>query len=938
MRPANLLRPITIVIFLLGVFFWLVEGHVLQSQSPSVPAGPPASADYTLVPGEMDLSGDFVVCGTAIPDPTVASWCEGMPPGSILLGVDPESPLPANWDGSQATASLSIGDIVSPTVAVLSVDWPHRDGKGIHSPEINRPITVTWDGTPVWLKNTRDFSTFGDYYAAQYYPVRATAVLTQAASHTITFQVPPLTAWDISTMTVDLYPMPQTLHGIAYSPYRDCQTPHWGPYPTEAEIEEDMARLFHMSNGIRTYSSLGSIGEVPPIAQKYELPVCVGAWLGREKDGEGNPVDNKNREEIEALISLANDPNLPNIECAIIGNEVMLRGDLTEDELIAYIEEVKDRVDVPVTTAEVTGILPQHPNVIDKVDFLMLHIYPYWERQPLQGAADAVAHEYLEWQENYPDKRIVIGETGWPSAGPSNGGAAPGLANQKAFFYEFLHVAEEHDIEFYYFDAFDEVWKREGGVGSHWGYTYSDRSGKHGIQTVLLPSPYVPLPPFRLPTPPYSTYLPYTNKNQAASSIITVFDEYASGDNYFAPSGWMGDYDDIQFYECDRAAPYSGEVSIRVDYDPQGPEGWAGIYWQEPPDNWGKIEDGGHDLDNATFLHFYAKGETGNERIKFLMGGIWGSYPDSQQPALSTDVITLTNEWKRYTLDLRGKDLSHTIGGFAFTTDSCLTAGQPITFYLDKIYYDVSGDPGPPPPPPPPVGPYTFDVYRDKDAAGNHYVPSGAMGDTGDIQLDECWREDTHTGSTAVKVTYTAQGDGPVHACDGSPPCNWAGVYWQAPANNWGDRPGGHDLSGAQAITFSARGEKGGEQISYGVGGIACDEAGTNPYADSLCPTHFFDPDPTTLTTTWKTYTLPLDTNLDMSHLTGGFLWAASKDDNPQGATFYLDDIQYLFNVDVPLQPHSIYTGPRPGTGYDMSVDTSGNKTDQVIDGNGYMR
>jgi len=900
----------------------------------------------TIIPDQMTLTGDVVVCSEAIPDPTVASWCAGVPEDTIILGVDPNSPEPDDWDGGQATKSLDIDVVNSPTVALITIAWRHLDGKGIHSPKEGKVATISWDGVPIWTKRTRDVSTFGDYYAVEHRDVVATAVLTQPATHTLVLQVPKHTAWDISSITVHLHRLEERLRGIAYGPFRDCQNPHWGPFPSEAEIQEDVERLYHMSNGIRTYSSLGALGEIPRIVHERGLPVCVGAWLGREEDGDGNPVENKNRQEIDALINIAQ--TVP-VDCVIVGNEVLLRRDLTMTDLLNYINEVKAAVDVPVTTAEIGGILnrPEYAPVLDAIDFIMVHIYAYWDGQPIENAADYVVDEYLWWREAHPEKRVVIGETGWPSDGPAKGQAIPSLENQRRFFYEFLAAAEQYDIEFYYFDAIDELWKREGGVGSHWGYAYADRTGKYEVQSVLVPRQhlfswiYLPLVSkggqgsavaARFPEGPqvWPQLIKPPSVQQVSGDEFTVFGEYCAEENHFAPSGWMGDWSELGYYECDRDNPYSGQVSIRITYTAQGPNGWAGIYWQEPDGNWGTKEGAGYDLDDATYLRFHARGDKGGEQLKFFMGGIWnpqGEYPDSQQPPLSTDVITLTENWDEYTIDLRGRDLSYVIGGFGFVTNQCLNS-EPITFYLDDIHYVMAGDPGPPEPTPTPETPYTFDVYRDRDIAGNHYTPSGWMGDTGDIELNECYRDDTHSGSTAIRVRYTAEGNGPHESCD-APPCNWAGVYWQHPAENWGDRPGGYDLTGARALTFWAKGENGGEKISFKIGGVGCD---SGEYPDSLCPVRVFDPAPTVLTTTWTVYTVPLSADLNLSHLVGGFLWTASKSDNPTGATFYLDDIQYHFNIDMPSSaPFStppIPIGAGSGRTFDLAFGDADNDGD----------
>lgn len=167
-----------------------------------------------------------------------------------------------------------------------------------------------------------------------------------------------------------------------------------------------------------------------------------------------------------------------------------------------------------------------------------------------------------------------------------------------------------------------------------------------------------------------------------------------------------------------------------------------------------------------------------------------------------------------------------------------------------------------------------FNVFTDANARDNHYIPSGWMGDYGDMKFERAWKENPHSGTTCIKVTYTAeqkQGAG------------WAGIYWQNPANNWGTKPGGFDLTGAKKLVFWTRGGKGGEVIAeFKVGGI------TGEYSDSDQASI----GPITLTTEWKRYEIDL-TGLDLSYISGGFCWAASAMDNPDGFTLYLDDIYY---------------------------------------------
>ncbi len=167
-----------------------------------------------------------------------------------------------------------------------------------------------------------------------------------------------------------------------------------------------------------------------------------------------------------------------------------------------------------------------------------------------------------------------------------------------------------------------------------------------------------------------------------------------------------------------------------------------------------------------------------------------------------------------------------------------------------------------------------FNVYADRSSRDNHYIPSGWMGDYGDIKIDTGWKENPHGGTTCIKITYTGeqkQGAG------------WCGIYWQNPANNWGMKSGGFDLTGAKKLVFWARGGKGGEVLAeVKTGGI------TGEYAD----TDTASIGPLTLTPEWKEYVIDL-TGKDLTYISGGFCWAASAADNPDGFTIYFDDIYY---------------------------------------------
>jgi hypothetical protein len=168
-----------------------------------------------------------------------------------------------------------------------------------------------------------------------------------------------------------------------------------------------------------------------------------------------------------------------------------------------------------------------------------------------------------------------------------------------------------------------------------------------------------------------------------------------------------------------------------------------------------------------------------------------------------------------------------------------------------------------------------FPVYVDNGYFKNHFIPSGWMGDYGDMKFNPNWKENVHSRRSCIRIEYTAE------ASQGN---NWAGIYWQNPENNWGMREGvGFDLGNATKLTFWARGEEGGEVIrEFKMGGIS----GAYPDTDSASI------GPVELTKEWKQYTIDL-ADMDLSYIIGGFCWVASAMDNPDGMVFYLDDIIY---------------------------------------------
>lgn len=170
----------------------------------------------------------------------------------------------------------------------------------------------------------------------------------------------------------------------------------------------------------------------------------------------------------------------------------------------------------------------------------------------------------------------------------------------------------------------------------------------------------------------------------------------------------------------------------------------------------------------------------------------------------------------------------------------------------------------------------TFYVFTERGSRLNHYIPSGYMGDWDDVKMNPSWEKKPGEGKYCIKITYSAgrkQGAG------------WSGVYWQDPANSWGDKKGGYNLSGFTKLTFMARGEKGGESLDkIGMGGITGQTEDGDSDQASI--------EGIELTKDWKKYQIDL-AGLDLSHIIGGFVWVANAESNPQGATFFLDEIRF---------------------------------------------
>ena len=267
------------------------------------------------------------------------------------------------------------------------------------------------------------------------------------------------------------------LECVSYAPFRGDQNPlQPGLVIAPEQMEQDLAQLAKVTNCVRTYSVGNGLDKVPELARKAGLKVMLGIWIGT------NRIDN--RAQMEAGIALAKQyPD--DITAVIVGNEVLLRGEMTPADLVANIRYVKSKVGtVAVTYADVWEFWLKNRDVYDAVDFVTIHILPYWEDFPIRAryAASHVDAIRKRMAVAFPNKEILIGETGWPSAGRMREGALPSRANQARIVSEILELARQEKFRVNLIEAYDQPWTRmwEGTVGGHWGLF--DASGARALK------------------------------------------------------------------------------------------------------------------------------------------------------------------------------------------------------------------------------------------------------------------------------------------------------------------------------------------------------------------------------------------------------------------------------------------------------------------------
>ena len=280
---------------------------------------------------------------------------------------------------------------------------------------------------------------------------------------------------------------------VTYAASVDSAYPGTAQRPTPEQIRADLKAIAPYTKAIRLYSSTGGAELVPPIAAEFGLKVTVGAWIEEDKDTAGDWIETnreRNEREIRSALELARHNS--NVNAIVVGNETSIHTNMSVEELIALIQNVKRQSPVPVTTGETWMVWIDHPELASAVDFIGAHILPYWDGFDASRAVDQTIESYDKLRRMHPGKRIVIAEFGWPSAGYNMLDANPGRMEQAAVIRDFVHRAEAYGIDYNIVEAIDQPWKTaEGGVGPYWGLFDASRDAKFSWTGVITDPDYV---------------------------------------------------------------------------------------------------------------------------------------------------------------------------------------------------------------------------------------------------------------------------------------------------------------------------------------------------------------------------------------------------------------------------------------------------------------
>jgi exo-beta-1,3-glucanase (GH17 family)/cellulose synthase/poly-beta-1,6-N-acetylglucosamine synthase-like glycosyltransferase len=271
------------------------------------------------------------------------------------------------------------------------------------------------------------------------------------------------------------------LNGITYAPFGRSDAPWVRHAPAAQTIAADLQQLAGITHQIRTYSA-SQFPELPALAAQHGLQLTLGVWL--------NKYAENNDREIKAALDTATKHT--NVTRLVIGNETLLKQDLTPAQLISHLKRVRAATKLPVSTAEPWHVWIKHPELAEHVDFITIHLLPYWEGVGLDTAVDESMERMARVRARFPGKPIVIGEIGYPSSGDSIKRAQPSPAAQAAFTRQFIARAAQDKLDYFLIEAYDQPWKQteEGRAGAYWGIFDAARQPKFAFTGPVVPDPY----------------------------------------------------------------------------------------------------------------------------------------------------------------------------------------------------------------------------------------------------------------------------------------------------------------------------------------------------------------------------------------------------------------------------------------------------------------
>ena len=250
------------------------------------------------------------------------------------------------------------------------------------------------------------------------------------------------------------------MHGLCFSLYEDGQRP--GDIISEEQVRRRMKIIAPYTKWVRSFSCTEGNEFIPLIAKEYGIKTLVGAWLGDDPE--------INEREIEGLIKLSNEGL---VDIAAVGNEVMYRKDLSEEELLQFIYRVKDAIpdSIPVGYVDAYYEFTIKPRITEACDLILSNCYPFWEGCNLDYSLGHMKQMYHQALDAGNGKKVIITETGWPSKGESFKDSHPSKENAVKYYINTQLWSQQDDIAIFYFSSFDESWKvgAEGEVGAYWG-------------------------------------------------------------------------------------------------------------------------------------------------------------------------------------------------------------------------------------------------------------------------------------------------------------------------------------------------------------------------------------------------------------------------------------------------------------------------------------